>query len=968
MSGLRRALSVFLSATLVVAAFPSSVILSTFISPPANAQLSDSELLPMNPMQMRPADQLRFNDGGKAPNLDKLERKTRLEDVFKRRMLNVVPADPVDLSNVKIPGLLPKNVSLLANNSFVVVNDTNIARLSDAYRENREGGKANFVTVDSFLHPYFGFANGLLGSAIEETIYAELMRLLVGMLQSSMADYRNTVDDEVKDDVQRNLAYISLALKLLEPKVKLPDIGGAIDLVDEDYQTVMSFKPGHSVICNLDEDFSYFRPWGWMDSSERLRRFFRAYQWLSRMYFPLSDITNNSVAGGGNSFRRAVLLYRSLVLAKSPDAESSLVHWNRIATVLALTGLDEPSRKKSLIPPELAPILKTSGSDLAGLLRTLEQPFLRTKLMLSIRKQRPVELGATSIFEVGKGSSDAKEISVVRLFPVVQPPEMPWIKEHSKDYVEVNGPQPVPLSLLVMHARGAAQATNVLSDLVQYLDSRLLTSVPRLERTLDRKNKLVVAQPDRHWDIVWPLFEPCVDNLQRVVRSEAWLTRQLETAICAWIDSYLAYNPIPREIPSGAAGGGTPAASDAGGAEGATDVFDKPGAAGGVTAPSPKQFPPPQPPSSRPRQLAQQPAGQDIFTKQLSQAAQSSDQRPASTQLKGAPPAPVEQTFEQATGQVDGKLQGQTAPAGTPQSSAIRQAPAAAPQGQAAQKTPAQAPSPPPNSPEGRAAAARTRPVQFQYLEPRPQIYKNVANDLKSISYQLSALNCFPPRYSQRTEDFIRLFNRLAEISEREIAGEPMKPADFSLLANIDQILSPVDNPIAGTIYFAGTNAPTSSAAGSTEGAGTTASPGITTNGSSSGTSVPGVITLQSQPNQPAAPISAQNLVDNSVFEKAVGDAQSKPAGLPQINTILPQRGGATFGIGRAGRLYVVCQSARGPILARGSVYTFYEVAGGPIKKEHWDRKLSYNLLRPPYWASRFDLVQDLNAQNSNMR
>lgn len=928
---LRRALSIVTSATLLSAALPSSAILSTVLSAglstPAGAQLSDSEMLPMSPMQLKPADQVRFNDNGRTPTL---ERRTKLEDLFKRRPLNVFPPDPVDLSGVKVPGLLPKNVSLLGNNSFVVVNDTSFTKLSDLYRENRENGKGNFVTVDSLLHPYFGFSNGLLGSVIEETTYAELMKLLAGMLQSSMADYRNTVDDEVKDDVQRNLAYISLALKLLEPKVKLPDIGGAIDLVNQDYQTVMSGKQGHSVICNINEDFSYFKPWGWMDSTERLRRFFRAYQWLSRMYFPLSDITHNTVAGGGNSFRRAVLLYRSLVLAKSSDAESSLVHWNRIATVLALTGLDEPSRKKSLIPPELAPILKTSGSDLTGLLKALEQPFLRTKLMLSIRKQRPVELGATSIFDVGKGADDAKEQSVVRLFPVVQPPELPWIKENSKDYAEVNGPQPVPLALLILHTRGAVQATNVLADLVQYLDSKLLTSLPKLERTLDSKNKLTVAQPDRHWDIIAPLFVPNSDNLQRVVRSEAWLTRQLETAICAWLDSYLAYNPIaPEKVPT--------AGATSGGGDRATDVFDKPGGASGVSAPPPAPVPPSQPPSYEPLQLAQQPGGQDLFTRQLP--------------VSGTPKAAETQ---QTSG---------VSPAGTQQASP-------------AQKAPGQQP-PPLNSPQARAAAARQRAVQFQYLEARPQIYKNVANDLKSLSYQLSALNCFPTRYNQRTEDFVRLFNRLAEIAEREIANEPMRSADFSLLATIDQILAPVDSTVAGTVYFAASDGP--SAASGTAAAATSS---LTTNATTSGSSDPsGVITLQTpvqapapkplsiQANQAAAPkaqVSPQNLIDNSVFEKAVSTAQA--GNLSQINTVLPQRSGATFGIGRAGRLYVVCQSPRGPILTRGSVYTFYEVAGGPIKREHWDRKLSFNLLRPPYWASRFDLVQDVDGQNANVR
>jgi hypothetical protein len=68
---------------------------------------------------------------------------------------------------------------------------------------------------------------------------------------------------------------------------------------------------------------------------------------------------------------------------------------------------------------------------------------------------------------------------------------------------------------------------------------------------------------------------------------------------------------------------------------------------------------------------------------------------------------------------------------------------------------------------------------------------------------------------------------------------------------------------------------------------------------------------------------------------------------------------GCNLGIGRVGYLHVLCRTTKGEMLCRGAVYTYYEVAGGPITPQHWDRKLQFAMVRPPSWTNDFDIVQE---------
>lgn len=714
------------------------------VAPMAMAQLSESEISPINrsPGFSRPPGAIKFEP----------KRELTLEDIFPHRDIAAPALQPMALGKTRIPGLDSELTTLLGSSYFVVVADGTHDTFSALYQSNRLAGKSSFVSADSLLHPYFGFRNALMAALIESTLCDDMQKMLVAAFQATIHDYRQCEDEEVKDDLQRNLAYLGVALKILDPAYEVQDIGGAGELMKADLDLFKKGAVGRSAIFNQVTDFSVMRPWGFLDTSDRLRRFASCYQWLSRMYFPLSNITASGATSGGNSFRRAVLLYRSLSISRVAG-QPALAYWNRVGNAFILLGMDYFERLNTIVLTDMAPELDKSNRDFGKLLEVLSQPFLRTKLMLSIRKQRPVELRSASIFEVGKGGK-GRDIDRIRFFPVVEPQEIDWIRDIASAYVpEANAPTPTPVALLTMHAHGAPLATNLLSMQTGTLDPRLVKAVPSLERELafarggrDRE------EIDCRWRIVSGLFAPYPDSVQPALRSHLWMMRQLESAIAAWVDSYTALIPVAGAKESGVA-----------------------------------------------------------------------DSRTA------------------------------TVP-----------------------------------------------PAAFHYLDPRPAVYKAVADDCQDVLNELAKLGlAAPPAFKSRAEDFIRLYRRMEAIAEAEIKGAPPGKSDLQLLGNIDRILMPVDNSPVASLHF-----------------------------------------------------SRGRKEDREVKE----DKEENRGGEVKDQS---RAEGLSIGVGKPGRLFFICLTGKGATLCRGGLYNYYEVGGGPFKREHWLRKLDFGLLRPPIWASQFDFVRD---------
>lgn len=539
---LKKALSLALSIELVLA---------FSYTPGWLCGISEAQSIQFSPIQLNKNDSDAITDGLR----DRLQNKElTLEDLFPKIDIGALTLPPVPLSGVKIPGLTDKSTMALGQSYVISVENTSFSTMADAYRDIRLSGKSCYVTPDCVVNPYMTTVNGILASAVEEHVSSQLLALLSSMLRVSANDFKNAGDSEVRDDLKRNVAFLLVGMKLLDPALNIPRIGDATVMAESEVSNIYRGTKAKSAINGTDEDFGCYQPIGWWNASNKLKNFYRCRQWLSRTSFPLTDSGNKTT--GVNSFRRSILLFRSLDLA-TIHGEPAYDTWNKLSAFWQLIGtsIDGPEGK-NLLPPDYKSVLKDTTEDLKVTLNNLALPFYRTKLLLTVRRQSPVELRSTSIFDlVGEKKEKKVTTAVFRLMPHLEEPEIDWLKKEAHDFEE----QPLDqgtavLGLLELHCRGSVQATNILADHIGGVDPQLTEKLPPLEAQLGLK---AIRKQQETYDPVWQIlccyFRALPETMPQVYHTKAYITKGVESALGGWLDKHINIAMIPADSTSAAA-------------------------------------------------------------------------------------------------------------------------------------------------------------------------------------------------------------------------------------------------------------------------------------------------------------------------------------------------------------------------------------------------------------------------------
>jgi hypothetical protein len=208
---------------------------------------------------------------------------------------------PLDLSKVRnldgLRGILgEKGLEKLRKNGFVVL-EASYTDLAEAYKAFKEAGFPIYVSTDSVLFVYHAFFDALLMELEEEffipilngtlrALVAENLALLNGLPPGSLASNASL----------RNLAYLSVAAKLLDPSFEIPEeVRGLVD-AEWSLITEASEPEAPSPIFTYVEDYTQYKPRGHYTASEALRNYFKAMMWLGRMRFEAQDPMNPSLA------------------------------------------------------------------------------------------------------------------------------------------------------------------------------------------------------------------------------------------------------------------------------------------------------------------------------------------------------------------------------------------------------------------------------------------------------------------------------------------------------------------------------------------------------------------------------------------------------------------------------------------------------------------------------------------------
>ncbi len=220
---------------------------------------------------------------------------------------------------------------LLQKNGFVVI-PRHGDDIVEPYKTMKEWEVPIFVTSDTLLHLYHIQFNEILKRIEEEEFFNQLIDMSQAMLDRAIQDYKGFADSDLKEAARRNVAYFTVALKLLQTptegydeaklkaeieqwnrehpydkkefkpirKVSFGIPGYVKNEVNEEIKNIeehKDFKP--SAIFNSDtdcscgapccycEDYSQYVPRGHYTRSETLKRYFKSMMWYGRMAFLL---------------------------------------------------------------------------------------------------------------------------------------------------------------------------------------------------------------------------------------------------------------------------------------------------------------------------------------------------------------------------------------------------------------------------------------------------------------------------------------------------------------------------------------------------------------------------------------------------------------------------------------------------------------------------------------------------------
>jgi hypothetical protein len=228
------------------------------------------------------------------------------------------------LSNVSNVGDfdLSANVkALIAQNNFAATFPTGdqYKQFYQLYEDGRYDQKPVFVSTDSVLHVYHLLFDKLLRTTETTYLIPDLKNLTATLLQASQTQYNALKGTSAENAARRNVGYLSVAAKLLDPNFSVPaEVQSEVnqDLAQISAHGGIATSAVMSMGANGDpdkvynEDFSQYVPRGHYTRSPDLMRYFTAMMWYGRMTFRLNvpDETRSAIlmsqalrtAGSGN--------------------------------------------------------------------------------------------------------------------------------------------------------------------------------------------------------------------------------------------------------------------------------------------------------------------------------------------------------------------------------------------------------------------------------------------------------------------------------------------------------------------------------------------------------------------------------------------------------------------------------------------------------------------------------------------
>ncbi|MHA1959469.1 MAG: DUF3160 domain-containing protein [Candidatus Thorarchaeota archaeon] len=460
------------------------------------------------------------------------------------------------LSNVlnlaAYPQLGTSEKTLIEQNGFVAVPQSTFKQIHEILEDNKDELLPSFVSSDSVLHAFHVLYDLALREVEVYSFWDLVGNLTLSMMDSSYEQYLGASVGRWQDAALRNVAYFSVALKLLDDDATVPtEVVGLVDEVLALIDAHVGFSPDW--FMGYDEDFSQYVPRGHYTRSELLGRYFKALMWYGRVVFrliPDGILTPNET--GLDETAQAILMALALQdeIDTLPLGTTGYDVWDAIyqPTVFFVGDADD------LLPLEyLGLIADVYGTEVN--LTTLENEQLLSEFIESALVLRDPLILSTSL-GAGEGLNKTKGLRFMgqRFIPDSYILGQ-LVFEHVNDRF-------MPKGLDVMAALGSDRAWELLDDQKHYPNY-----VEQMEMLWDMVDNITLSEWTKNLYYLWlysllPLLSDPGEGYPLFMQSEAWVDKQLVAALGSWTElrhdtilyakqSYTYETSLPPPAPHG---------------------------------------------------------------------------------------------------------------------------------------------------------------------------------------------------------------------------------------------------------------------------------------------------------------------------------------------------------------------------------------------------------------------------------
>jgi hypothetical protein len=438
------------------------------------------------------------------------------------------------LANIANLGLFPTLTAddrqFIESNGFVAVPQSEFKQIHEILSANDDHDLPSFVSSDAVLHAFHILYDLALREAETYSFWSLLGNLTESLVDSSYAQYLDAPEGRWQDAALRNVMFFSVALSLLDSQTI---VHGAVQDAVTQVLALIDAHEGFSDewFMGYDEDFSQYVPRGHYTRTDLLGCYFKAMMWFGRVSFhliPDGDLVPNN--RGLNETAQAILVSLALEdeVSGLPGGTVGYEIWDAIyqPTVFFVGAADDllPSEYLSLVHDIYGEGVESQELDNDALLHEFIQEALafRDPLILSSR------LNETEDFNQTKGFRFMGQRFI---------PDSYILGQLVYTYVGTQlAPRLMPKGLDVMAALGSDRAWDLLDDQKHYVNY-----VEQMEMLWNVIDNISAQEWTTNLYYLWlysllPLLTDLGEGYPAFMQSEAWVDKQLMTALGSWTE------------------------------------------------------------------------------------------------------------------------------------------------------------------------------------------------------------------------------------------------------------------------------------------------------------------------------------------------------------------------------------------------------------------------------------------------